>query len=123
MYWPLLASTGTVRTPSLSSCSFPVGSFTTSTAVKSMPFFERNSFVLRQLLQPGWVNRINLSATLSMIESDTVRHPLRHLVLGPELIISSSKSRRNLLESRSNSRRLGPRIQLFQETALVEIVR
>jgi hypothetical protein len=42
-----------------------------------MPFFERNSFVLRQLLQPGWVNRINLSATLSMIESDTLITALR----------------------------------------------
>ena len=37
-------------------------------------FFERNSFVLRQLLQPGWVNRIRLSATLSMIESSTAHH-------------------------------------------------
>src|SRR5262245_13660180 len=84
MYWPFRASIGTVRTPSWSSCSFPIGSFTTSTAVKSMPFFERNSFVLRQLLQPGCVNRINLSETLSMIESDTVRHQLRHLGLGSQ---------------------------------------
>jgi hypothetical protein len=34
-----------------------------------MPFFERNSFVLRQLLQPGWVNRTNLSFTISIVES------------------------------------------------------
>jgi hypothetical protein len=37
--------------------------------MKSMPFFERNSFVLRQLLQPGWVNRTSLSAVFSMVKS------------------------------------------------------
>jgi hypothetical protein len=31
-----------------------------------MPFFERNSFARRQLLQPGWVNKINESETLSI---------------------------------------------------------
>jgi hypothetical protein len=89
-----------------------------------MPFFERNSFVLRQLLQPGWVNRINLSATLSMIVSSTDNYDVApsSATLASKLIISSSRSRRNLLESRSNTRRLSPRIQLFQETALVEIV-
>jgi len=92
--------------------------------MKSMPFFERNSFVLRQLLQPGWVNRINLSATLSMIVSSTANYDVApsNATLASKLIISSSTSRRNLLESRSNTRRLSPRIQLFQETALVEIV-
>jgi hypothetical protein len=92
--------------------------------MKSMPFFERNSFVLRQLLQPGWVNRINLSATLSMILSSTANYDVApsSATLASKLIISSSTSRRNLLESRSNTRRLSPRIQLFQETALVEIV-
>src|SRR6266542_5213001 len=34
-----------------------------------MPFFERNSFVLRQLLQPGWVNKTNLSSMFVMINS------------------------------------------------------
>jgi hypothetical protein len=47
---------------------FAVESFTTSTAMKSMPFFERNSFVLRQLLQPGWVNKTSLSLGFSMPE-------------------------------------------------------
>jgi hypothetical protein len=40
-----------------------------STAAKSMPFFERNSFVLRQLLQPGWTNRRNLSVAISIFMS------------------------------------------------------
>jgi hypothetical protein len=34
-----------------------------------MPFFERNSFVLRQLLQPGWVNKTNLSFVISIVTS------------------------------------------------------
>jgi hypothetical protein len=29
-----------------------------------MPFFERNSFVLRQLLHPGWVKSMNGSVTV-----------------------------------------------------------
>ena len=32
-----------------------------------MPFFERNSFVLRQLLQPGWVNRTNWLFMFSIV--------------------------------------------------------
>ena len=32
-----------------------------------MPFFERNSFVLRQLLQPGWVKRTKLASTFSIV--------------------------------------------------------
>ena len=34
-----------------------------------MPFFERNSFVLRQLLQPGWVNRTNWLFMFSIVMS------------------------------------------------------
>ncbi len=49
--------------------SDPEGSFKTSRVVKSMPFFERNSFVLRQLLQPGWVKSTNLSFVISIVTS------------------------------------------------------
>jgi hypothetical protein len=35
----------------------------------SMPFFERNSFVRRQLLHPGWVKYMNLSVAISMVVS------------------------------------------------------
>jgi hypothetical protein len=35
----------------------------------STPFFERNSFVLRQLLHPGWVKYKYLSVTTSMVDS------------------------------------------------------
>jgi hypothetical protein len=66
MYAAPLASTGTVRTPSLAKRSLPVESFNTSTALNGMPFFERNSFARRQLLQPGWVNKMNGSETLSI---------------------------------------------------------
>jgi hypothetical protein len=62
-----LAKTGTVLTPSPTNRSSAVGSFKISSAMKSMPFFERNSFVLRQLLQPGWVKRTNRSVTLVMV--------------------------------------------------------
>jgi glutathione S-transferase len=34
-----------------------------------MPFFERNSFVLRQLLHPGWVNSVNFSMTALIFRS------------------------------------------------------
>lgn len=33
-----------------------------------MPFFERNSFALRQELHPGWVNSTYFSATVSMLD-------------------------------------------------------
>src|SRR5262245_17183447 len=117
MYWPSRASTGTVRTPSWSSCSFPTGSFTTSTAVKSMPFFERNSFVLRQLLQPGWVNRVNLLATLSMIVSSTANHGVPAEIY--HLIFQESPQSS---ESLCNTRHLSPRIQFLKEAALVKVV-
>jgi hypothetical protein len=32
-----------------------------------MPFRERNSFVLRQLLQPGWVNSRNRALVFSIV--------------------------------------------------------
>jgi hypothetical protein len=34
---------------------------------KSIPLFERNSFVLRQLLHPGWVKYMYLSVALSIV--------------------------------------------------------
>jgi hypothetical protein len=40
-----------------------------------MPFFERNSFVLRQLLQPGWVNNTNAAISLSYHVFNYVRYP------------------------------------------------
>jgi hypothetical protein len=69
MYCSPFASTGTVCAPSLSSCSRAAESFKTSRLTNSMPFFERNSFVLRQLLQPGWVNRTNASLVVSIVAS------------------------------------------------------
>src|SRR5262249_27595145 len=121
MYWPFRASTGTVRTPSWSSCSFPIGSFTTSTAVKSMPFFERNSFVLRQLLQPGWVNRVNLSATLSMIVSSAANNDVASSAANLNLS-SHLPGVAAIFQKRCDTRSLSPGIQLFKETALVKVV-
>src|ERR1051325_3676931 len=51
----------------------PAGSLRTSTAVKEIFFFERNSFVLRQLLQPGCVNRTSGSARFSILTAPSCR--------------------------------------------------
>jgi hypothetical protein len=70
---PRTASTGTVVIPNFKSCSRPAGSLRTSTAVKEIFFFERNSFVLRQLLQPGCVNRTSGSARFSILTAPSCR--------------------------------------------------
>jgi len=55
-----------------------------------MPFFERNSFVLRQLLQPGWVNKTNLSFVISIVTSSLGPAKLRG-TYQPKRIVSIAR--------------------------------
>jgi hypothetical protein len=60
-----------------------------------MPFFERNSFVLRQLLQPGWVNRTKLSLTVCMIVSREPGQNVSGARVSSKLAVKSLKFQRS----------------------------